>query len=83
MRLWALMVKKVDCECCIDTLWVVVKKAFVEALGTVVLVNYLPNGMNFPMLVLIEEVSEKHCTVFELHMQCEFNQLSFLFKLSG
>lgn len=35
-----------------------VKKAFVEALGIVVLANDLPNGMKFPMLVLIQEVSE-------------------------
>lgn len=62
-----------------------VKKAFVEALGTVVLANDLPNGINFPMFVLVQEVSEEYCPLSELHVQCEFNQLIFslLFKLSG
>lgn len=85
MHLCALMVKKVECRYYIDTPGVVVKKAFVEALGTVVLTNDLPNGMKFPMLVLIQEVSEEYCLLSELHVQCEFNQLifSFLFKLSG
>lgn len=33
--------------------------------------------MKFPMLVLIQEVSEEYCPFSELHVQCEFNQLTF------
>lgn len=85
MHLCALMVKKVECWYYIDTPGVEVEKAFVKALATVVLTNNSPNGMKFPMLVLIQEVSEEHCPFSELHVQCEFNQLTFrfLFKLSG
>lgn len=51
---------------------VVVKKAFVEALATVVLTNDLPNGMKFPMLVLIQEASEVKLFI-SLNCTCNVN----------
>lgn len=52
-----------------------VKKAFVEALKTVVLTNDLPNGMKFPMLVLIQEVSEEKL-FFSLNGMCNVSLIS-------
>ncbi|KAK2528721.1 Bre, partial [Columba livia] len=52
MHLHALVVKKEDYEHYISSPEAVVKKPFVD-LTTVVLTNYLPNGMKFPLVVLI------------------------------
>lgn len=49
-----------------------VKKAFVEALATVVLTNDIPNGVKFPMLVLILEVSEEKLFI-SLNCMCNVN----------
>lgn len=69
------MVKKVDCWYYIDTPGIVVKKAFVEALATVVLTNDLPNGMKFPLLVLIQEVSEEKLFL-SLNCMCSVSLIS-------
>lgn len=52
-HLHALVVKKEDYEHYISSPEAVVKKPFVD-LTTVVLTNYLPNGMKFPLVVLIQ-----------------------------
>lgn len=59
MDLCALMVKKVYYYY-ISSPGVVVKKACVEALPTVVLTNDLPDRMNFPVPVLTQETSEEN-----------------------
>ena len=63
-----------------------VKKAFVEALATVVLTNDLPNGMKFPVLLLIQEASEEKMFI-SLRCMCNVNLISwfslFYLKLSG
>lgn len=60
-----------------------VKKAFVEALTTVVLTNDLPNEMKFPMLVLIQEASEEKLFI-SLNCMCNVNLIIWfsLFYLS-
>lgn len=77
MHLCALMVKRVDYWYYISSPGVVVKKAFVEALTTVVLTNDLPNGIKFPMLVLIQEASEGKLFISP-NCMCNVNLISYL-----
>lgn len=71
------MVKRVDYWYYISSPGVVVKKAFVEALTTVVLTNDLPNGIKFPMLVLIQEASEGKLFISP-NCMCNVNLISYL-----